>query len=285
MSNLSPVFPSDSPTSRLLQEVARDARCSVICGIPSVGKSLLVREQILIARELGRSVHCLQWDRARLVFDQPRILAKYPEIDNVTHPVLRRAAGLWVRAAIAEWFAGHSDPKHLLVMEAPFVGGRFIELAVPCTDVAETLLAADSTRFLVPQPTREVRIALEAARARDSAHHRHALDEKNAPPALADALWKQVLATADALEIARDHRDASYSPEVYFAVYRHLLRHRRVDALPVSQLVAVASSAHDLGESVSLLAPTAAEAMHLVSVIEDGGVDQAIRSTDAWYEL
>jgi hypothetical protein len=284
MSNLSPVFPSDSPPSRLLQDVARDARCSVICGIPGAGKSLLVREQILIARGLGRSVHCLQWDRSRLVFDQPQILARYPEIDNVTHPVLRRAAGLWVRGAVADWFASHSDSKHLLVVEAPFVGGRFIELAVPGEDAAERFLAADSTRFLVPQPTREVRSALEAARARDSAHHRHALDAKSAPPALAEANWKQLLASADVLGITRDRSDSSYSPEVYFAVYRHLLRHRRVDALPVSQLVRVASSAHELGENLSLLAPTDTDAVHLVNVVENSGVDHAVRATEAWYD-
>ncbi|MFZ0501637.1 MAG: hypothetical protein WAM52_21115 [Steroidobacteraceae bacterium] len=280
---LQEAFAPDTVPGRELRRCAAEARCVVICGVPGVGKSLFVREQTLIARSRGRIVHRLEWDVSRLVFDQPQILARYPEIDHVTHPVIRRAAGLWVRQAVADWFRGHHDGPDLLVIEAPLIGGRFSELARVEEDAAEPFLAGAATQFLIPQPSGEVRAAIHGARSRETVEHRHALDSKNAPPPLVDALWQQILDTADSLRVHRDRDEHGYSPELYFSVYGRLLRHRHVAAVPVREVVELAHSPHALHGLTQEISPSAAEAVRLIALIEETGVAAAIRATESWH--
>lgn len=276
-------FAPDTAPGRELRRCAAEARCVVICGVPGVGKSLLVREQTLIARSRGRVVHRLEWDVSRLAFDQPEILARYPEIDSVTHPVIRCAAGLWVRQAVADWFSRQRDSSDLLVIEAPLIGGRFSELARVEEDAAEPFLAGAATQFLIPQPSREVRAAIHGARSRETVEHRHALDGKNAPPPLVDALWQHILNTADSLGVHRDHSDREYSPELYFAVYGQLLRHRHAAAVPVREVVEIDHSPHALHGLTQELSPTAREAARLIARIEETGIAAAIRATESWH--
>ena len=278
-------FAPDTSPGRELRRCAAEARCVVICGVPGVGKSLFVREQTLIARRRGRVVHRLEWDVSRLAFDQPEILARYPEIDNVTHPVIRRAAGVWARQAVADWFRRHRAGPDLLVIEAPLIGGRFSELARIEEDAAESFLADAATQFLIPQPTREVRAAIHGARSRETAEHRHALDSKNAPPPLVDALWQQILDTADALGLPRDRGERGYSPELYSAVYGRLLRHRHVAAIPVREVVDLDHSPHALHGLTPELSPTPREAVRLIALIEEAGVAAAIRATESWHAV
>ncbi|HUA25358.1 MAG TPA: hypothetical protein VMA54_14625 [Steroidobacteraceae bacterium] len=280
---LQAVFAPDTIPGRELRRCAAEARCVVICGVPGVGKSLFVREQTLIARGRGRVVHRLEWDVSRLAFDQQEILARYPEIDNVTHPVIRRAAGLWVRQAVAGWFRSHQGSPDLLVIEAPLIGGRFSELARVEQDIAEPFLAGGTTQFLIPLPSPQVRAAIHGARSRESTEHRHALDRKNAPPPLVDAIWQQMLDTADSLGVARDRGDRSYSPDLYFAVYGRLLRHRHVAAVPVREVIELDHSPHALHGLTQELSPTAQEAMSLIALIEETGVADAIRATESWH--
>ena len=138
-------------------------RCVFVAGLPASGKSLLVREIARVAVERGRVVSLLQWDVARLPFDTPGILARYPEIGGVTHSAIRIAVGRWARGAVLRWHRAHSDPRHLLVGETPLVGGRLMELARPYEDEAEHLLAGDGTWFVLPVPSRAVRRAIEDA--------------------------------------------------------------------------------------------------------------------------
>jgi hypothetical protein len=276
-------FAPDTAAGRELRRCAAAARCVVICGVPGVGKSLFVREQTLIARSRGRVVHRLEWDVSRLAFDQPEILARYPEIDSVTHPVIRCAAGLWVRQAVADWFSRQRDSSDLLVIEAPLIGGRFSELARVEEDVAEPFLAGAATQFLIPQPSREVRAAIHGARSRETVEHRHALDGKNAPPPLVDALWQHILNTADSLGVHRDHSDRGYSPELYCAVYGQLLRHRHAAAVPVREVVEIDHSPHALHGLTQELSPTAREAARLIARIEETGIAAAIRATESWH--
>jgi hypothetical protein len=285
MSAYGGVLRPETPAYRILDSVLRESRIVATCGIPGAGKSLLMREQVLIARTLGRRVHRLQWDVARQAFEQPAILARYPEIGGSTHPVIRRAAGLWLRDALFRWCEEHVGDEHLLLIEAPLVGGRFIELARVEADAVEPILALPTTRFLVPQPSREVRAAIEAARAAEIEHPRHARDAANAVPALVDELWQAVLQAAEALAIPFDKRTQGYSPELYFALYQRLLHHRHVAAVPVTDIFPDRGSPHSLkGEEVDLV-PTTDSAANLIRAVETGGVEQAIRSAEHWYEV
>src|SRR5207302_3645220 len=127
--------------------------------------------------------------------------------------------GAWVRDAVWRWHLSQSDPRHLLIGEAPLVGERLVELAEPRADAAESLLAATATLFLIPTPTRPVRDHLERARAADVAAPRHAADAASAPPALVSAHWREIA------QLAGRPAAGGYTPGVYLRVYRDLLRH------------------------------------------------------------
>lgn len=249
-----------------------------------MGKSLLLREQALIAQEQGRTVHRLQWDVARQPFERADILARYPEIEGSTHPVIRRAVGIWVRRAVAEWFEGHPDPSHLLLIEAPLVGGRFIEVAQAGSDAAEAHLAAESTHFLVPVPSREVRTAIQAARMAETAVPQHARDAANALPTVVDALWQELVAAARALWLAVPEGEA-YSPALYWALCREVLCHRQVHEVPVTAVLSNAGSPHAHPRPSTELVPGAQEVSGLIDAAEAEGVETVIAASEVWYRL
>jgi hypothetical protein len=267
----------------LLNAAAREARIVVFCGIPGVGKSLLLREQARMARSLGRRVTLLQWDVSRQSFETPTILSRYPEIEGATHVVIRRAVGLWARQAIVQWNDSHPAPEHLLLVEAPLVGGRLSELAQQVDDRAESLLRRPDVRFYVPTPTTDVRRAIEAARRSEMESHRHARDAANAVPTLVDELWQMVVQTAHRLRLDPAQSLAAYSPEIYFGVYRTVLRHRLVTKVPVEEVIADPGSPHEFAEPFEELAP-ASEVAALLAQAEAEGIDSAAARVSRWYE-
>jgi hypothetical protein len=266
-----------------LETAAAEARIVAFCGIPGVGKSLLLREQLAVALAAGRSVTRLQWDVARQAFEIPRILARYPEIDGSTHLVIRRAVGLWVREAIADWNERRPGANELLLIEAPLVGGRLSELAWPFADRAESLLKAASTQFFVPTPTREVRSAIERARRAEMIDPRHARDAANAPPDLVDALWLEVAAAAQALHLTAAGPATGYSPDLYYAVYRAVLRHRPVACLPIEHVLANPGSPHAVRGATEELAPRAEETPSLIARAESEGMESIANRAAQWY--
>src|SRR6266571_3560515 len=86
-------------------------------GLPGTGKSLLAHQLAHLAAVAGRGIHLLQWDVARPVFEAAPAGRRYPLADGVTHAVIRKAAGLWVRHAVAGWSERHRGPEPLLVGE------------------------------------------------------------------------------------------------------------------------------------------------------------------------
>src|SRR5579864_1476208 len=114
-----------------LRALAAEARVIFVTGLPGTGKSLVIRGLADLAAGAGRTVHTLQWDVARPVFEASPVGRRYPLVDGVTHVVIRKAAGLWVRGALADWHAANPSAAHVLIGELPLVGGRFIELARP----------------------------------------------------------------------------------------------------------------------------------------------------------
>lgn len=269
---------------RLLAAAARTARIVVFCGIPGVGKSFLLREQLRLALAAGRHVSLLQWDVSRQAFETPAILTRYPELGGATHVMIRRAVGIWSRDAIVQWSDAHSDPAHLLLIEAPLVGGRMSELAHRVEDRAESLLSGRDAHFYVPTPTREVRLAIEAARRAEILSHRHARDAANAVPALVDELWQMVAQTAERLHIRVAEPLSSYSPEAYFAVYRAVLRHRPVMEVPVEEIVSGAGSPHTLDRSVDELVPVSIDVAALIARAEAEGAESVAARASRWYE-
>src|SRR5262249_12663657 len=156
-----------------LAALARDRRWVFFAGLPGTGKSLMVNQLAHLAQAAGRTVHLLQWDTARPAFEASPAGQRYPVVDGVTQGVVRKAVGLWVPAALLDWERRHPDPGHLLVGETPLVGNRFVELARPADDAAEARLTAPGTAFVIPVPSREVRVHMEGERARRAARPLH----------------------------------------------------------------------------------------------------------------
>jgi hypothetical protein len=256
-----------------------------VAGLPGAGKSLLVQQAALLAADLGRSVHLLQWDVARLAFDTPEILARYPETDGVTHAAIRIAAGRWARGAVLRWHRAHPEPEHLLIGETPLAGERLMELARTRDDALEPLLASDATLFLIPVPSREVRRAIESARGREMSAPVHERDAASAPPHLVQSHWDELEAVADALGIARTALPGTYDPELYARVYLELLRDRRALVVPIARVIPLEGTVHDVPPGAREIAPSAAEVETAIATQMARSDDEIERDAAEWFRL
>lgn len=278
----------NSPLFAPLAQLAAHAHVVFFVGLPGTGKSLLVRELAHLAHALGRRVQLLQWDVARPAFEASDAGQRYPQHDGITHGVIRLAAGGWARAAVARWHAAAADVENLLVGEAPFIGHRFIELARPAPDEAEPVLAAPSTRFVIPVPSQALRAHLETERERRVREPIHPREREDAPPQVLRALFRDVARVAAALGVAgrRADTDAAYDPIIYRRVYERLLEHRHVEAIAIdTQLPTAGVSAYDVRVPAPDLVPTPDEAARSIREVEARFPDPADieREVDRWY--
>ena len=97
----------------MMLEAAQCCRIVFFTGLPASGKSFLLREQVSMAVSVGRRVQIIRWDSGLAAFSTEKILAKYPDIKDGSHPIIRLAAGLWGRQAVAHWLEQHSNPFHV----------------------------------------------------------------------------------------------------------------------------------------------------------------------------
>jgi hypothetical protein len=258
-----------SPLFEALDTLAREAHVVFFAGLPGTGKSLLIHQLAHLAYERGRAIDLLQWDVARPVFEASRAGRRHPQVHGVTHGVIRLAVGRWARAAVARWHAQHAAAGHLLIGETPFIGHRLMALARPEPDAAESVLAADTTRFVIPVPSRELRAHLESERERRARAPQHAREREDAAPPVLRALWQEIVAVAGTLGITDRRDETPYDPEIYRRVYERLLVHRRASVLQLdARLPAEHLSAYDFGIPTKDLVPTDADASRLVEDTE-----------------
>jgi hypothetical protein len=263
-----------------------ERRMVLFAGLPGTGKSLLVQQLAHLASAAGRRVHLLQWDVARPVFEACPAGRRYPLADGVTHVVVRKAAGVWVRDAIARWNDAHPAADHLLVGEAPFVGGRFIELARRIDDRAEPLLAAPSCRFALSVPSADVRRFLEARRERRTASPLHPREREDAPPALLREIWGSLGEVARRLGLAVSGGDDD--PALYRGVYQALLRHRNLEIVPLDVILPTESmSVYDFAVTPPSLVPTETEAGAFIAEVERRYPDPTVleRELERWWRV
>jgi hypothetical protein len=257
----------------------------VFCaGLPGTGKSLLVHQLAHLALGAGRTVHLLQWDVARPAFEASPEGRRYPVVDGVTQVVIRKAAGLWVREAIAAWDDGHPGPEPLLIGEAPLVGGRFVELARPLDDRAETPLAAPSCRFVLPVPSLDVRRFLEAQRERRAEHPLHPREREDAPPRVLRDIWRGLADVGRGLGVAMD--EGEYDPITYRRIYEAILRHRALDVVPLETVLPTEElSVYDFAVDLAALVPTAEQTRTFIDAVERRYPDPAVleREIDRWW--
>jgi len=284
---------SDVPASRIVVDSDRRlaerlralAAQSMVffAGLPGTGKSLLVHQLVHLASAAGRRVHLLQWDVARPVFEAVPAGRRYPLIDGVTHALIRRAAGLWVRDALAGWHTRYREPQHLLVGETPFVGHRFVELARRIDDQAEALLSTPSCRFVIATPSREVRAHLESLRARRAAAPLHPREREDAPPHVLQDLWQRLAAIAGASTAA----PPPYDPAVYAGVYERVLRHRHTESIALDVILPTERlSVYDFAVSPPDLVPTVGDAERFIVEVERRYPDRRVLEAEIarWWD-
>ena len=260
-----------------------DRRVVFFAGLPGTGKSLLAHQLVHVASRGGRHVHLLQWDVARPVFEASPAGRRYPLADGVTHGVVRRAAGLWVRDALADWSERYQEPEHLLVGETPFVGNRFVELARPLDDRAEALLTSPSCRFVIATPSREVRSFLEAQRERRATDPLHPREREDAPPHVLRELWQDLAAIAGGDTGAA----APYDPAIYASIYERVLRHRNTELVRLDVILPTERlSVYDFAVTPRDLMPTEPEAEHFIREVERRYPDPRVLDAEIarWWE-
>lgn len=284
------VIPPESDLYRQLHDMAARQRMVFFAGLPGVGKSLFLQQLALLAHRAGRNVHLLQWDVTRAAFETPEILARYPEVDGVTHAAIRKGVGLWARGAVQRWHERHGDPAHLLIGEVPLVGNRLIELVQQIDDAVEPLLAGAQTLFTIPTPSRQVREFIEAAREASMANPQHEKECADAPPHVLRALWDDLYRLAQQLHIAPSNDDntqsIAYDPSIYAGVYQHLLQHRQAVVLPVDDVLPKVGSVYDMGAPMQELHATAAEAAQFIQHIQTTFTDEQLAAqVEQWYKV
>ena len=261
----------ETVNGRILADVARDSRMVFFTGLPASGKSFLVREMVTVAVAAGRRVQMIRWDTGLASFQDMGVSAKYPDVEDGSHPIIRKAAGLWGRRAVARWIAEHPDPAEMLIGEVPIIGNRYSEFLKPLPDDAEPALGSDATLFLYPVPTPEVRARLEAIRRDTFANPRHPDEKRDAPPSTMELAWRLTCLKVIDLGLVRE-RDLEaqplYSETVYRMLFDRLLRHRNAQALRVDTLWPGGGSAHDLHDAVRELTATPDEVQLAIAAVE-----------------
>jgi hypothetical protein len=284
------IVPDNSPLLRQLDDLARRKRLVFFAGLPGTGKSLLMHQLAHLAATHGRTVHLVQWDVARPVFEAHPAGQRYPVVEGVTHAVVRKAAGQWIRQAVLRWHAHYPGQQHLLIGETPCIGHRFIEVAQTQQDETERLLRDDACVFVIPVPSSHVRTTIETQRQRRNAQPVHRREAEDAPPHVLQALWHELAAIAPCLGISTSAAETAsgYAPTVYRQVYEHVLRHRHVRVMHIADILPTQFvSVYDFSIACHHLTPTVHEVTEHLAQVEQRYPDLTVLQDeiDHWYRV
>ena len=232
------IIPEDSKIHDFLVDIIKTSDLIILSGLPGVGKSLYIHEIIRIAGDQGRKLNLIQWDVARKAFETPFILTHFPMGAGTVHNGLKLIAGEWLMEILKDWNSNKSS-EEILLIEAPLVGHRFVELVhKQQNDHLEALLSSEKTKVVVPIPTKEVRQKIEENRKKQ-------VDEdakvwSGAKPSVMYMLWKMICEIANefGMDINLDGIPP-YSPGIYEYVYSIILKHRNFEPLIVNEVFKV----------------------------------------------
>jgi len=265
-------------------EQALDKRMVFFTGLSGVGKSLYIQQFSNLAASSGRTVHLLQWDVTREAFQSEQLLAKYPEVDGVTHSVIRKAVGLWARQGILQWHQQYTDSQHILIAELPLIGNRLIELVQQHDDPVERLLASGQVQFFIPVPSQQVRAHIIGCRTASIDRPEHAREAADAPVSVVNSMWRQVRELA--VMLGMDVEDKGYDPCLYSEVYQYLLVHRNAKSIFIEQILQTQDSVYALEGIASELLATPAQADAIFKQLEsDYSLVQIERMVNNWYQI
>lgn len=278
------IIPEKSPVYQQLLLSARMAEVLVFSGLPGVGKSLYINQFQTLAKKEGRKVTIIQWDIARKAFETPEIAAQYPMGKGEVHNGLKLIAGAWLIDTIKAWLTTKAD-KGLLLIEAPLVGHRFVEIAKKQADTAfEDYLSSPAFQVMIPIPSKEVRNKIEADRRAQV--QEDAQQWTGAKPSVMLLLWKMLCGIAKQMgrNIPMDGQPP-YDPEVYEFVFSKVLQRRHFIPLHIEEIYKI-----NIGDEAELhhtgsLAADPATANRYAQKIWKQYPDESVinKLVDAWY--
>ncbi len=279
------IIPTSSPVFKQLDELAAQKQIVVFSGLPGVGKSLYVREFQLIAKSYGRTVDLIQWDVARKSFETDFINKHFPIQDGTVHNGFKLIAGKWLMDEVSLWIEQHWDSDRLLLIEAPLVGHRFIELVKPTDDKdLEMHLASEAVAVVMPIPSSEVRAKIEAERMRQVKED--AKVWSGAKPSVMLMLWKMTCGIAN--EFGKDidlSVQPPYDSAIYEFVFKKILQHRNFVPLIIDEVFEVPQESEDALHDQESMKADAETADHYGQMIQESYTEDAINEVVSnWYK-
>lgn len=277
------IIPNNSPIYKKLFGLTK-AKVVIFSGLPGVGKSLYINAFKAIAQHNNKDVDVIQWDIARKSFETKYIHNHYPMGDGTVHNGLKLIAGHWLIDTIKQWVEFNKNSDNILLIEAPLVRNRFIELMQKQHDEnIENFLASNLCQVVVPIPNREVRAAIESERKRQVSEE--AKVWSGAKPSVMLMLWKDTCIIANEFGKQIDVAgQPAYDPEVYKYVYAKILKHRHHILLEINEIFNVPEMEEDcLHDHHSIKAdPTTAD-IYGKKIIEKYNDYQINEIVNNWY--
>lgn len=279
------IIPENSSVFQQLAQVAKAAKVVALSGLPGTGKSLYMNQFKQIAESLGKTVTVIQWDVARKAFETPEIFARYPMGDGVVHNGVKLSVGYWLMDTLKTWLEENESPQMQLLIEAPLVGHRFIELAqIQADKQLESFLQTDDFQMIVPIPSTEVRAKIEADRRAQLADD--ATTWMGAKPVVMLQLWKMICGIANKFgrAISMEGQPA-YDPEICAFVFAEILKNRHFVPLHINEVFDVSiTNEHDLHQLNSLSADTNLANAYMQYTAKKYPTNEALNQVvNAWY--
>jgi len=250
------IIPETSDVFKKLNALAEETRLVVISGLPGVGKSLYINEFYHLVQLKGKEITLIQWDQARKAFETDEIFKDFPMGDGTVNNGVKLMAGAWLMDQVKTWIDSNRETDSILLIEAPLVGHRFLELVIQSDDEAlENFLSSDKTKVLMPIPTKKIRVAIE--KAREDQVKEDAKVWFGAKPSVMKMLWKMTCDIAISLgyEMEED-ADPAYDPEIYKFVFSKVLKHRHFEPLIIDELFKIKPNAESNLHSLESLVAT-----------------------------
>jgi len=284
MNDKKSVIPASSPVYQTIEKAVNTAKAVVFSGLPGVGKSLYINQFQVIAKAKGKNVTVIQWDIARKSFETKEIAKHYPIENDEVHNGVKLSAGAWLLETIKNWLT-QFQKEDLLLIEAPLVGHRFIELAkIQADDALEHFLKSEEFQMLIPIPSKKVRAKIEADRIRQVSED--AKTWMGAKPSVMLLLWKMICVIAN--EFGKNismEGQPPYDPKIYEFVFRKILQHRHFTPLNIDEIYEVnfenEADLHNTGS----LAPSGKVANEYAAELRKkyAGMEEIDAIVNGWY--
>ncbi|MBT8231998.1 MAG: hypothetical protein HKO66_14320 [Saprospiraceae bacterium] len=278
------IIPQTSPVFQELSEIAKSSKIVVFSGLPGVGKSLYIQEFTKIVHQQDKALDIIQWDVARKSFETQHIQKRFPMGDGTVHNGLKLIAGKWLMDVVKAWVINNIDNDKILLIEAPLVGHRFVELIHKSDDKElETFLSSELTQIIMPIPTKKVRTKIEEERARQVKED--AKVWSGAKPSVMLMLWKMTCGIANEFGMDIDMSgQPSYSPGIYEYVFSEILKHRHFVPLIIDEVFEVPEQDEDALHISDSLKANDEQANYYADLIDSEYGDEEINSiVEKWY--